>query len=258
MIRLCSCLTFLLRSLSQIRPRDMRAQVQRTTSAKAGRLLSSTSSWNPCRAAHTLQSASSADSNMIVLPGSLGSRRQRARSRLRSDRISARWMRSTSPERCAAASRSRFAAAVPPCLKPGRPAAHPGRLAALAQSVQRRAARHLTVRPIAESCATDHEVMALFRGLKSGDATGSWVSPTFIRVHAVSSRCATRADCIMTQPRRRRAARARRCRHMLGRLNIMDTRPRGTGLRAAASDAGAAPESTPGVIKADEGRLRND
>ncbi len=38
------------------------------------------------------------DVSMIVLPGSRGSRRQRARSRLRSARISARWMRSKSPE----------------------------------------------------------------------------------------------------------------------------------------------------------------
>ena len=83
-------------------------------------------------------------------------------------------------------------------MKAGRPAAHWGRLAALAQSVQRRAARHLTVRPIAEPSATDHEVLALFRRLKSGDTTGSWVSPAFIRVHAKSPRCATRADCIMT------------------------------------------------------------
>ena len=45
---------------------------------------------------------------MIVLPGSRGSRRQRTRSRLRSERISRRWMRSISPERCAAVSRSRL------------------------------------------------------------------------------------------------------------------------------------------------------
>ena len=50
---------------------------------------------------------------MIVLPGSRGSRRQSTRSRLRSARISARWMRSKSPERCAAASRARLAAALP-------------------------------------------------------------------------------------------------------------------------------------------------
>ena len=54
---------------------------------------------------------------MIVRPGTRGSRRQRTHSRLRADRISARWMRSTSPERCAAASRSRLTAAAPLCRK---------------------------------------------------------------------------------------------------------------------------------------------
>jgi len=32
--------------------------------------------------------------------------------------------------------------------------------------------------PIAEPSATDHEILPLFRGAKSRDATGSWVSPT--------------------------------------------------------------------------------
>jgi len=54
---------------------------------------------------------------MIVRPGSYGSRRQRTLSRLRADRISARWMRFKSPDRCAAASRSRLTAAAPLCRK---------------------------------------------------------------------------------------------------------------------------------------------
>ena len=66
---------------------------------------------------HVWQAASSAATSMIVLPGSRGSRRQRTQSRLRSARISARSIRRTSPDRCAATSRSRFTTAVPPCLK---------------------------------------------------------------------------------------------------------------------------------------------
>jgi hypothetical protein len=54
---------------------------------------------------------------MIVLPGSRGSRRQSARSRFRCDRISARSMRSKFPERCAAASRARLPAGLPPWRK---------------------------------------------------------------------------------------------------------------------------------------------
>ena len=59
----------------------------------------------------------------------------------------------------------------------GRPAAHPSRLAGLAQAIESRAARHLAVRPIAEPRAADHEVLALRFGLKSRDAAGSWIAP---------------------------------------------------------------------------------
>jgi hypothetical protein len=62
--------------------------------------------------------------------------------------------------------------------KAGRSTTHPSRFTGLAESVQRRAARHLAVRPIAEPRATDHEIVPLFRGAESRDATGSWVSPT--------------------------------------------------------------------------------
>ena len=129
-----------------------------------------------CRAAHARHVASSLATRMIVLPGSRGSRRQRLRSRLRSDRIPARWMRSTSPEgvRPPAAPVWQQHSAV---AEAGRPAAHPSRLAGLAQAIESRAARHLAVRPIAEPRAADHEVLALRFGLKSGDAAGSWVSP---------------------------------------------------------------------------------
>jgi len=38
--------------------------------------------------------------------------------------------------------------------------------------------RHQTMPPIAEPRTADQKILALFRGLKSGDATGAWVSPT--------------------------------------------------------------------------------
>jgi hypothetical protein len=56
-------------------------------------------------------------------------------------------------------------------------AAHPRRPARLAQTIDRGAARHLAVRPIAEPRAADHEVLALRLGLKSEDATVSRISP---------------------------------------------------------------------------------
>jgi hypothetical protein len=65
----------------------------------------------------------------------------------------------------------------PTVPKAGWPAAHPSRLAGLAQAIESRTARHLAVRPIAEPCATDHEIGALFRRLKSRDTTGLWISP---------------------------------------------------------------------------------
>ena len=39
------------------------------------------------------------------------------------------------------------------------------------------------VRPIAELRASNHEVVALCLGLKSEDATGSWISPASEGIH---------------------------------------------------------------------------
>jgi hypothetical protein len=55
--------------------------------------------------------------------------------------------------------------------------------AGLAQAIDGTAARHPTVRPIAEPLAGNHEVIALRFGLKSEDAASSLVSPTYTRFH---------------------------------------------------------------------------
>ena len=108
MIRLRSRASLAARSSSLIRPRDIRAHIHRHASENAGKSRSRTPSWKPWRAAHAWQAASSAGTRKIVLPGSRGSRRQRARSRLRSNRIRARWIRVASPERPAAVNRVRW------------------------------------------------------------------------------------------------------------------------------------------------------
>jgi hypothetical protein len=71
----------------------------------------------------------------------------------------------------------------PAMPKAGWPAAHPSRLAGLAQSVEGRATRHRAVRPIAEPRASNHEVVAVRLGLKSEDAAGLWISPFSEGVH---------------------------------------------------------------------------
>jgi len=73
----------------------------------------------------------------------------------------------------------------PAVVEAGRMAAHACRLARLAQTVRRSAARHLPVRPVAEPRASSHEVFALRLGLKSEDAAGSWVSRASERFHDV-------------------------------------------------------------------------
>jgi len=92
-------------SSSLTRPRDLLAHSHRRASENAGRSWSRRVSWKPCCDAHTRQCSSSSGVRMIVLPATRGSRRQITHNRLRSKRISARWMRSKLPDRYAAASR---------------------------------------------------------------------------------------------------------------------------------------------------------
>jgi hypothetical protein len=49
--------------------------------------------------------------------------------------------------------------------------------------IEARAARHLAVEPIAEPRATNHEIVPLRLGLKSEDATSSWISPASEEIH---------------------------------------------------------------------------
>jgi hypothetical protein len=91
----------------------------------------------------------------------------------------------------------------PTVPKAGWPAAHPSRLAGLAQAIESCAAWHLTVQPITEPSAADHEVLALFLGLKSEDATGARISLASECIHDATFRSGMRANCIMTRTHHR-------------------------------------------------------